>query len=231
VAEFAGGLGLFGGADVEFQIAGYDDAIWAAADCYQAVGVSLGLGEDSINAAEKGTPETAKEAVTRPGAVRDAGVDHGDGDLPAAAGAEQVGPELSFSQDEEAGAEGAKPGADGPGQIERTIENAFSAKALASEFLPGTGGGGDDDEVGGEGGLKRADEAGDGENFTDRYGVNPDDGVSLAEAGENGAAHEAEPLQHTLAVFVGGGHLPEPEGRAEDEGGKEGQVVEKQNHT
>lgn len=230
LAELACGGGFFNRADVEFEVAGDGDAGGLAADGYQTGGIGLALRENAGDAAEEGTPEDAKGAVAGPGTVRDAGVDDGDGNLAAGAGADEVGPEFGFSEDEQLGAEGAQPGADGPGEIEGAVEDAFRAEALLGEFLTGSGGGGDDDIVAGECGLEGADEAGDGEDFPDGDGMDPEDGVGLAEAREEGAADEAEAFKKAEAIFVSGGHLEEPPGSAEDEDQEEREVVDEQNH-
>ena len=79
-------------------------------------------------------------SIARPGAVGDAGVDDGDGDSAAETAIEQVGPELRLGEDEQTRLEGIQVGANGPVQVERAIEDAAGAEALAGQSLAGAGG-------------------------------------------------------------------------------------------
>lgn len=54
-------------------------------------------------------------------------------------------------------------------------------------------------------------------------------GLRVQEAA-NAWGHAAEALGEALAVLARGGHLPEPPGRAEDEGEHQAEIVEEQNH-
>ena len=49
-AEKPGCFGLLRGADVEFEVAGDGDSVWAAADGCEPLGVGLALGEDGGSA-------------------------------------------------------------------------------------------------------------------------------------------------------------------------------------
>jgi len=86
-----------------------------------------------------------------PGAVGDAGVDHGDRNCAAEAAAEQVRPEFCFRKDEELRLKGIEVGVYGPGQVERAVEDAVGAEAFAGKGLTGLGGGGDEQLMAGEG--------------------------------------------------------------------------------
>ena len=103
-----------------------------------------------------------------------------------------------------------RTGADGPGQVERAIEDAVRSEALAGQGLAGARGGGDDDQVAGQRGVQRFDQTADGQHFANRDGVDPDERAVLAQI----EANQAQPLQQPFAVLVGGRHAEEPPRRA-----------------
>ena len=151
--ELPGCFGFYGGAHVEFQIACYQDSLRQAADCFEPVSICFALGQNAAEPAQERPPESAEPPVAGPGAIGDAGVDHGHGDSAAEAAAEQVGPEFGFSQDEKVGLECVEVGADGPGQVQRAIEDAVRAEAIAGQGLAGAGSGGDQQSVIGQGAI------------------------------------------------------------------------------
>ena len=87
----------------------------------------------------------------------------------------QVGPELGFGQHEHERLESIEIGADGPGQVERAIEDAIRFESFAGQRLTGACCCGDDDQIAGQRRFKRPDQARDGENFADRDSVKPDE--------------------------------------------------------
>ena len=118
-------------------------------------------------------------------------------------------------------------GADGPGQVERAVENTGCAEALAGQSLASAGGGGDGDEMIGERGIEFADQAADSQDFADGDGVDPDERAAFS-AFERWNA--AQPVHEPLAVFLRGGQAEKPPRQTEQEAGEQSQVVEKQNH-
>ena len=128
------------------------------------------------------------------------------------------------------GLEGVQIGADGPGQVERAIEDAVGAEALAGQGLAGAGGGGDEDLNIREGAVELVDQAADGQHFADRDGMEPDDGAPCGLACAAMARHTSQPFGQSFAIFVRGGHAPQPPGRAGDQDREQRKIVEKQNH-
>ena len=100
--------------------------------CRRSASVSL-CARTAERPLRNGCQSRAQSQVARPGTVGDAGIDDGDGNVAAEAAAEQVGPELSLGEDEELGLEGVQVGRYGPGQVERAIEDAVGAEALAGK--------------------------------------------------------------------------------------------------
>ncbi len=178
--------------------------------------------------AEEWLPQPSQTPVARPGAVGDAGIDHGHGNSAAEAAAEQVGPELGFRQDEQARLEGVEISANGPGQVERAIEDAVGAEALAGQLLAGAGGGGDEQVKLREGAVQLANQAADGQHLAHGDGMEPDDGRWPFRSRNGG--NPAQAFGQPLAVLVRGGHPPQPPGGAGHQGRKQGEVVEKENH-
>ena len=64
------------------------------------------------------------------------------------------------------------------GQVERAIKNAARAEAFAGQHLTGARGGGDNNGILRKRGVKRLDQAADGQHLADRNCVDPDDAVS-----------------------------------------------------
>ncbi len=91
-------------------------------------------------------PQRTQLPVARPGAVGDARVHHRDRNSAAEAAVQQIRPELRLRQDQHARLERVKIRAHGPRQIERAVEDAIRAEALAGQRLAGARGGGDRDE-------------------------------------------------------------------------------------
>jgi len=93
--------------------------------------------------------------------------------------------------------------------------------------LAGAGGGGDDDFSvgGGESGTELEDEGSDGEDFSDRDGMDPDGGVAGAEFAEC-RGWEAETLGDSGAMAGGKKKQQEPERQPEEGGESEGDAVE-----
>src|SRR5664279_3208653 len=75
--EQTGGFGFIGGADIELEVSGDRNALGAAADGGEAVGIGLTLRQDGREMGENGSPEAPQHLIARPGAVGDAGVDAG----------------------------------------------------------------------------------------------------------------------------------------------------------
>ena len=174
------------------------DAGGGGSDLAEAVGSLFALGEEERDFGEDGVPETADAQVAGKGAVGDAGVGDGDGDVSAVALGEEAGPELGLHEDEEVGPEEVQVAADGGGEVEGEIEDVGGGKAPAGEVLAGGGGGRDEDEVIREGGLEVLDEALGSEGFSDGDGVEPDGSAGLCAGFENscfeGGGDQAETL-------------------------------------
>jgi hypothetical protein len=138
-----------------------------------------------------------------------------------------VGPELGLDQNDERGIEQAEVAAEDEAEVEGEVEDGFLAEAGAGELLAGASGGGDDDFYfrAGESGTELEDEGGDGENFSDRDGVDPNGGVAGAEFAECGGG-EAETLGDSGAMARGKEQQQEPERQPEDGGESEGDAVE-----
>ncbi len=115
----------------------------SAADGLQPFGIRLALRQHPAEPAKKRPPQPAQPPVARPGAVGDAGIDHGDGNSPAKAAAEQVGPELGLGQHEQPRLERVQVSPHRPGQVQRAIKDALRPEALAGQRLAGARGGGD----------------------------------------------------------------------------------------
>ena len=222
--EFSGKGAGGGGTDVELEVAGHGDAGGGRAHGDEARGVLRALGAEDGDAGEQGSDERAQEAVTREGAVRDAGVDHGDGDEAARALQDEVGPELGLDEDEEDGVEGTEIAAVEDGEVEREVEDAAGAEAAGGEVVSGAGGGGDADGMAGKGAFEFGDKAGGGDDFADGDGVQPDRGAS-GDVGAQGGRDEAEALRQAGAVLAGGDHAEEPPGRGHDERKEQGEAV------
>ena len=79
----AGGFRFLSDTHIELEIAGDGYMIGQTAEGEKAVGVGLALSEHAAETREQRTPEAAQPLVARPGAVRDAGVDDGDGNAAA----------------------------------------------------------------------------------------------------------------------------------------------------
>ena len=129
------------------------------------------------------------------------------------------------------GFRGADVGSDGRGEVQREPEGGGSAEAVAGDFLAGGGGGGDgDDPVATERCAELFNEAGDGEHFTDRDGVDPDDalaGAGLAQDGGDAAEAPGQPL----AVAAGAEHAQAPPGCGQGEAGREQERVNQHHHS
>ena len=158
------GFGL-GGAHIEFQISGDGYALRPAADLSQAFRVGLALRQHAAKTAEQRLPQLAKHLVTRPGAVGDAGVDHGDGNAAPETTAEKVGPELGLSQNEQPRLERVQIGSDGPGQVERAIEDAVCSEAFAGQRLAGARGRRHGDKIAGQLHVESLNQAADRQHF------------------------------------------------------------------
>src|SRR5664279_3540701 len=98
--EQTGGFGFIGGADIELEVSGDRNALGAAADGGEAVGIGLTLRQDGREMGENGSPEAPQHLIARPGAVGDAGVDDGNGNAATKAAIKKVGPEFGFGEDE-----------------------------------------------------------------------------------------------------------------------------------
>ena len=176
------------------------------------------------------TPKTAQHAIAGPGAVGDAGIDDGDGNGTTMASAKQVGPELGFGEDEQAGLNRVEIGPNGPG-AHRAGNRKHDWRRSAGTPKPGRCGWWWKRKSEIEGRLcpKLGDEAADGQYFTHRDGMQQSEGRSAA-----GCAARAErDLQATgevFAVFMGGRHPPQPPWCTGNETGEQCHVIEKQNH-
>ena len=112
------------GRQIIFQIAGDVNAFRRRADFAKALGVEWRLGEEDADGGEEFFPDAAQAEVARIGAVRDAGVDDGDGDAMVCGDAEVIRPEFCFDEDEQARAEGAEIAAEDPAEVQREVEDA-----------------------------------------------------------------------------------------------------------
>ena len=190
------------------------------------------MGEDAGDSADEWLPGALENLITGPGAVRDAGVDYGYGDVAAEAGAEQVGPEFRFGKDEQAGLQGVEVGAYGPGQVERAVKDALGSEEIAGQFLPSAGSGGDYDKEVLELVVECSNEPGDSEHLTDRDGMEPDEGTSALayERADGAEANKTQALRQAHTVLMSGGHLPQPPRCAGRERRKQCEVVKKHYH-
>ena len=138
-----------------------------------------------------------------------------------------IGPELGLDEDDERGMEQAEVAAEDEAEVEGEVEDGFLAEAGAGELLAGAGGGGDDDFYvrAGESGTELEDEGGDGEDFSDGDGMDPDGGVAGAEFAEC-CGREAETLGDSGAMARGKKKQQEPERQPEEGGESEGDAVE-----
>ena len=95
------------------------------------------------------------------------------------AAVEQVGPELGLGEDEHARPECIEVGAHGPGQVERTVEDAGCPKARTCQLLAGAGGSGDAKTISRKGGLDLLHQAADCQHLANGNGMKPDDGLAV----------------------------------------------------
>jgi len=136
---------------------------------------------------------------------------------------------VKFGEDQDARLESLEVGADRPGQVERAIEDAVRPEALAGKLLAGAGGGGDDEAEAGKGAVQLAHQPADGEDFPNRDGMEPEDGLLAGLRNEPGG-DAAEAGEEAVTVLVGGGHLPQPPRRKDHQGQCQCEVVEEENH-
>ncbi len=93
-----------------------------------------------LSSSRNGLHKPAQPPVTRPGAVRDAGIHHGYGDFPAKASAQQVRPELRLRQHQQPRLQSLQISPHCPRQVKRAIKNTLRPKALTGKLLACAGG-------------------------------------------------------------------------------------------
>src|ERR1700722_2037576 len=170
----------------------------------------------------------AKALITRPGAVRDAGVDHGNARSAGMREAQKVWPEFSFGKDDEFGLQRLQIRTNGKGKVQREVKNIFRAETFAGEFLTGVSGGGYDDAGGGKIAAHLLDQPADGEHLANRNGVDPDDTLGAG----IGALHKprrnaAGTLRKSAVIFAVAHDVIKPIRQAYQQGSAQHQAVEK----
>ena len=117
--------------------------------------------------------QTPESPVSRPGAVRDAGVHHGN---PSAAGmgeAQEVRPELSFCDHNQRGLQQSQIWPDRKGEVEREVKNILLAEAGSSQLLTCIRRSRNDDSMLRKSFCEFRRQTADRQNLADRYRVNP----------------------------------------------------------
>ncbi len=179
----------------------------------QAVTILLGLRQEEIDIAED-LPERPGEApIIRPGAIGDAGVDHGNARSTGMGEADKVRPEFRFGEHDYFGAQRTQVRTDGKSEIQGEIEGVLRSEAFLGESVARVGGGRNYDTVLGKGPMHLRNQPCDGQNFAHRNGMNPDQSL----AGDRGQCvrHFPHPLGKTAPVLSVARDLEEPEWQAQ----------------
>ncbi len=211
---------------VVFEITADGDPVGGSTEGFEAVGVLLGLHQESRGVGKSGSQErfekeTESAEVGLPageGAVGDASADEEDGNFAAGGFAEEVGPDFGFEDDDEGGFGGVEDATDAEGPVEGEIDDGVGiGHAFFGEGVAGEGGGGNDQRALRIGIFEAFGERDSGESFADGDGVKPDGtGAIGGEFGEFGEG-KAETFGEIGEIFVMAKPLDEPVG-----GGKQG---------
>lgn len=149
------------------------------------------LDEDLVELGEDGSGEEAEALEAFFGARGKSGVGEGDGDVEAAGLGDEVGPDFGFDENEAAGGDFEKEGADDGGEIERAVENGDAAVLFGSKVggdLMACGSGGGEDDSGVLGAFEEGGDEFEGDtDFADADGVEPEALIVVGDGGEGGA--------------------------------------------
>ena len=179
----------------------------------QALTILLSLRQQEIHIAED-LPERPGEApVVGPGAIGDAGVDHGNTGSASVREAHEVRPEFRFRKHDKFRAQGTQVRVNRKSEIQREIEGVVRTEALLGEGVARVGGGRNHDTVLGKGLMDPGNQARDGQDFADRNGMDPDQ--SLARDRGQCVRHFPHTLGKTAPVLSVARDLEEPERQAQ----------------
>ena len=160
---------------VELEAAGDGQPVRRQAERDKAPAPELVLRADTVDAAQRAPHEPADQPVAAVRAVGDAAVHDHRPDAAAAAGAQQVRPDLRVDQHEQLRRDAIERAGYAGWEIQRRIESGVDSRhQLPRHELARGGGSGDDQPVCGVGCLQQRNERLRRQHLAHRYGVNPD---------------------------------------------------------
>jgi hypothetical protein len=158
---------------IKLQVASCEDELWGRSNFHEATSVLRRLGQEKVHVPQNSPQQTPESPVSRPGAVRDAGIYDG---YPGAAGmgkAQEVWPELSFRDHNQLGLQQSQIWPDRKGEVEREVKDILLAKAGSSQPLTGIRRSRNDDSMLRKSFCEFCRQAADRQNLADRYRVYP----------------------------------------------------------